>query len=78
MLPARQGTSPGGGSVESYIVRIYRRGRSSRRPLIGVVEQPGTDVKRAFTTPDELWDILVGWRGRDLVRRPPRLRRPER
>ncbi len=44
--------------VSSYIVRIYRKGRGQPRLLVGVVEEVGTKGKRAFTTFDELGEIL--------------------
>lgn len=45
---------------DNYIIRIYRRGGHNRRMLVGVVEEVGKDEKRAFTTMEELWDILIG------------------
>jgi len=44
--------------VKSYIVRIYREDRENPRSLIGVVEEPGKDGKKAFTNIDELWEIF--------------------
>lgn len=44
--------------MESFIVRIYRRGKGSHEKLLGTVERPGEDVKLAFTSFDELRNIL--------------------
>jgi hypothetical protein len=42
-----------------YIVRIYRFKRRNPRHLVGVVEEVGTKVKKAFTNYDELWEIMI-------------------
>jgi hypothetical protein len=44
--------------MNSYLVRIYRRGEDNRRVLVGVVEEPGVNGKKAFTNLYELWEIL--------------------
>ena len=44
--------------MNSYLVRIYRRGEDNPRMLVGVVEEIGKAEKRAFNNLDELWDIL--------------------
>ena len=44
--------------MESYVVRIYRRGKEKSKELVGVVERAGDDGQRAFKTPDELLEIL--------------------
>jgi hypothetical protein len=44
--------------MNSYLVRIYRRGEDNPRLLVGVVEEPGTNGKKAFTNLYELWEIL--------------------
>jgi hypothetical protein len=44
--------------VESYIIRIYRGGHKHPRNLVGIVEEVGVKEKKAFTTLDELYDIL--------------------
>jgi len=54
--------------MQSYIVRIYRRGR---RTLLGMVETCDGRSKRAFTDRDELWKILNSRSGEYLKRRPP-------
>jgi hypothetical protein len=44
--------------MNSYVVRIYRRGENNPRLLVGVVEEPGANGKKAFHNLYELWDIL--------------------
>ena len=44
--------------MNSYLVRIYRRGEDNPRVLVGVVEEPGVNEKKAFTNLYELWEIL--------------------
>ncbi len=44
--------------MDSYLVRIYRREEDNPRLLVGVVEQPGANGKKAFQNLYELWDIL--------------------
>ena len=44
--------------MKSYVVRIYRSEKGRSRELLGTVERPGQDVKLAFTSFDELKDIL--------------------
>jgi hypothetical protein len=44
--------------MNSYLVRIYRRGEDNPRVLVGVVEEPGVNGKKAFTNLYELWEIL--------------------
>ena len=43
----------------SYIVRIYRFNKNKPGSLVGVVEEAGTKLKKAFTNYDELWDIII-------------------
>ncbi len=45
-------------TMDSYIVRVYRFDRSKPRAIIGVVEEAGSDDKKAFMNIDELWKIL--------------------
>ena len=45
--------------MESYVVRIYRRGKEKTKELVGVVEHPGDAAQRAFRTPDELSNPLL-------------------
>ena len=44
--------------MESHVVRIYRCEDGPQRRLVGVVETPGAEHRRAFTNVDELWAIL--------------------
>lgn len=44
--------------MDSYVVRIYRQEVDGPREFVGVVEEVGTQEKKAFTTIDELWKIL--------------------
>ena len=41
-----------------FIVRIYRCEKKNPHRLVGVVEEVGAREKRAFTSYDELWDIV--------------------
>ena len=47
-----------GSSMNSYLVRIYRRGENNPRVLVGLVEEPGVNGKKAFSNVYELWEIL--------------------
>jgi hypothetical protein len=44
--------------MSNYIVRIYRGEKNSPRTLIGVVEEVGSNGKKAFTNINDLWEIL--------------------
>ena len=44
--------------MNSYLVRIYRRMEGNPRLLVGVVEEPGVNGKKAFSNLYELWEIL--------------------
>jgi hypothetical protein len=61
--------------VDSYVVRIYRRGGKKSRILVGTVEEAGADKKMAFSNIEELWEILRRRKGRDLCARPSPRRR---
>ncbi len=52
--------------MKSYIVRIYRDKEGGSRQFLGTVERPGEDVKMAFTSFDELKDILGPQAGKDV------------
>jgi hypothetical protein len=52
--------------MKSYIIRIYRGEKDASRELLGTVERPGEEVKLAFTTFDELKDILGTHTGKDF------------
>jgi hypothetical protein len=45
-------------NMETYILRIYRRGKSIPHKMIGIIEESGMEEKKAFTCLDELWRIL--------------------
>ncbi len=45
--------------MKSYVVRIYREEKDGSGRFLGTVERPGIDVKLAFTSRDELWNILI-------------------
>ncbi len=45
-------------AMENYIVRIYRRENDNPRMLVGLIEEVGSKGKKAFTSYDELWEIL--------------------
>ncbi len=45
-------------TIETYIVRIYRRNRDDTRKIAGLVETVGKDEKKSFTSQEELWRIL--------------------
>ena len=55
-----------GGGMQSYIVRIYRREKGG---FLGVVEESGAKLKRAFTSYDELWEILNARHASHLARK---------
>jgi hypothetical protein len=44
--------------VESYIIRIYRQEKKNPRMLVGTVEKVGRRGRSAFTSMDELWEIV--------------------
>ena len=46
-------------SVTTYIVRIYRLTGDKARGILGTTEKAGEREKKAFTTYDELWQILT-------------------
>jgi hypothetical protein len=46
------------GLMNSYLLRIYRREEDNPRLLVGVVEEPGVNGKKAFTNLYELWEII--------------------
>ena len=51
--------------MDSYIVRIYRRSGRKPRILLGTVETAGIRKKFAFSTVEDLWEILRRRKGRD-------------
>ena len=46
--------------VESYVVRVYRHRSGSKRQLVGVLEGPRLIEAQAFSSVEELWEILEG------------------
>jgi hypothetical protein len=46
------------GTLKSFIVRTYRFKKKRPRTLVGVVEEVGVKVKKAFTNVEELRDIF--------------------
>jgi hypothetical protein len=51
--------------MDSYVVRIYRRGGKKSRILIGTAEVAGAGRKLAFSNIEELWGILGRRKSRD-------------
>jgi hypothetical protein len=51
--------------MDSYVVRIYRRGGRKSRILIGTAEVAGTEKRLGFSNIEELWEILQRRKGRD-------------
>ena len=45
--------------MDSYIIRIYRRGAENGRELAGLVERIGNGKRLAFGTSEELWAFLT-------------------
>jgi hypothetical protein len=52
--------------VDSYIIRIYRRGLDSGAEIAGLIERIGNGKRQAFGSSEELWAFLTE---RHLVRR---------
>jgi len=44
--------------LDSYIIRIYRRGME-RRELAGLIERIGNGKRQAFGNSEELWAFLT-------------------
>ena len=44
--------------MNNYVLRVYRFDRRKPQTLVGLVEEVETRKKKAFTTVQELWDIL--------------------
>jgi hypothetical protein len=63
--------------MDSYVVRIYRRGGRKSRILIGTAEVAGAEKRLGFSNIEDLWEILQRRKGRDLSA-PPSPRRPLR
>ncbi len=54
--------------MKNYIVRIYRHEKNNPRKIVGVVEEPEIEGKKAFTSLDELWQILNPGRWAESLR----------
>jgi hypothetical protein len=50
--------SDGGQTVDSYIIRIYRRGNSEPEDILGVLERTSDGTREPFRSRDELWTLL--------------------
>jgi hypothetical protein len=61
--------------MDSYVVRIYRRGGRKSRILIGTAEVAGAEKRLGFSNIEELWEILQRRKGRDLCAPPSPRRR---
>lgn len=61
--------------MDSYVVRIYRRGGKRSRILIGTVEAAGAGRKMAFSNIEELWEILQRRKSLSLCALPSPQRR---
>ena len=48
-----------GQTLDSYIIRIYRRGGELGREVAGLVERIGNGKRRAFADSEELWTFLT-------------------
>jgi len=48
-----------GQTLDSYIIRIYRRGMERGRELTGLVERIGNGKRQAFGNSEELWAFLT-------------------
>ncbi len=48
-----------GQALDSYIIRIYRRGVERERELAGLVERIGNGKRKAFGNSEELWAFLT-------------------
>ncbi len=45
--------------MDSYIVRIYRRGEDKKKEMAGTVEEMGAEVQNIFHSSHDLIDILA-------------------
>lgn len=55
--------------MRNYIVRIYRYENDNPKKIVGVVEEPEIEGRKAFTNLDELWEILNPVKAAGIVRR---------
>ncbi len=61
--------------MESYIVRVYRRNSESPEKITGMVEIVGRDMKRSFSTFDELRTIIDRGEALESVEKPRKRKR---
>ena len=59
MLGSNAPAAGKGEALDSYIVRIYRRGVERGREVAGLVERIGNGKRRAFGNSEELWAFLT-------------------
>jgi hypothetical protein len=45
--------------LDSYIIRVYRRGAESGKEIAGLVERVGNGKRLAFGSSKELWEFLT-------------------
>jgi hypothetical protein len=45
--------------LDSYIIRIYRRGLDSKTEIAGLIERIGNGKRQAFGSSEELWAFLT-------------------
>jgi hypothetical protein len=58
-------------TIDTYIVRVYRRERREQRRISGLVEIVGSGKKKAFDGGEELLEIMTPKKKRS----PPRLQK---
>lgn len=46
-------------SVQSYVVRVYRREPGTGEPAAGLVVSVATGARKRFTNADDLWQALI-------------------
>ena len=54
-----RGVASGMESIDTYIIRIYRRDKDDPRNIAGLVEIIGGGERKTFTSWDELWGVLM-------------------
>ena len=67
-----------GQTLDSYIIRIYRRGVERGRELAGLAERIGNGKRQAFRTSEELWAFLTDRQPRPRSGVRARLSKPRR
>jgi hypothetical protein len=61
--------------LKNYIIRIYRQENDNPKKIVGVVEEPEIEGRKAFTNLDELWGILNPVKAARVVRETKRSRK---